>query len=208
MSLILDALRKSDAERQRRARDTLRTGPGPARTEGPPAWLWWLLGAATLGSTVTAVWLALQMPAGGNVRAGSGNSAGIMENKASAEVRPLAQELAVRREADSLAPSPVISDEARTPAPGFEAARDLPQEELPIQATPLAAMPADFRSGLPALEINAHAWAERADQRFALINLRRYEEGDTLREGPRLLRIEQDGVILEFRGERFSLPRQ
>lgn len=208
MSLILDALRKSDAERQRRARETLRTGPGPARTEGPPAWLWWLLGSATLISTATAIWFALQAATGADIRAGSGNRAGIMENKPPAEIRPLAQELVVRR--DMLAPesSPAISDEARTPAPGFEAAADLPQEELPIQAAPLAAMPADFRSGLPALEINAHAWAERSDQRFVLINLRRYEEGDTLREGPRLLRIEQDGVILEFRGERFSLPRQ
>jgi hypothetical protein len=38
--------------------------------------------------------------------------------------------------------------------------------------------------------------------------MRKYLEGDTLKEGPNVERITTDGVVLNQRGLRFLLPRQ
>jgi hypothetical protein len=38
--------------------------------------------------------------------------------------------------------------------------------------------------------------------------MRKYHEGTTLQEGPTVEHIRRDGVILNFHGLRFLLPRQ
>jgi hypothetical protein len=39
------------------------------------------------------------------------------------------------------------------------------------------------------------------------INGRRYTQGDSIAEGPRVEEITQDGAVLNYRGQRFLLPR-
>jgi len=38
--------------------------------------------------------------------------------------------------------------------------------------------------------------------------MRKYHEGNTLQEGPVLERIRRDGVVLNYQGLRFIVPRQ
>jgi hypothetical protein len=40
------------------------------------------------------------------------------------------------------------------------------------------------------------------------INMRKYHEGSVLQEGPTVERIRRDGVVLNYQGLRFILPRQ
>jgi general secretion pathway protein B len=61
---------------------------------------------------------------------------------------------------------------------------------------------------LPELHLDVHVFATRSAERFVFINMRKYHEGATLQEGPTVERIRRDGVILDYRGVRFLLPRQ
>jgi hypothetical protein len=51
-------------------------------------------------------------------------------------------------------------------------------------------------------------YATKPSDRFVYINMRKYHEGAVLQEGPKLERIRRDGVVLDYQGMRFLLPRQ
>jgi general secretion pathway protein B len=58
------------------------------------------------------------------------------------------------------------------------------------------------------LHLDVHVYATQPSERFVYINMRKYREGATLAEGPVLERIRRDGVVLNYQGLRFVLPRQ
>jgi general secretion pathway protein B len=61
---------------------------------------------------------------------------------------------------------------------------------------------------LPELHLDVHVYATSARDRFVYINGHKYREGMRLAEGPVLERIRRDGVVLNAGGIRFVLPRQ
>jgi general secretion pathway protein B len=61
---------------------------------------------------------------------------------------------------------------------------------------------------LPELHLDVHVYATRPADRFVYVNMRKYHEGATLEEGPTVERIRRDGVVLNYQGLRFLLPRQ
>lgn len=60
---------------------------------------------------------------------------------------------------------------------------------------------------LPAMKVDLHVYAARREDRFVFINLAKYREGQRLTEGPLVEEITNDGVILQYQGERFLIPR-
>ena len=95
--------------------------------------------------------------------------------------------------AASAAPDPVLTDSN----PGDS-------EALPsINEINVAEQPA-----LANLHLDVHVYATQPSERFVYINMRKYREGATLAEGPVLERIRRDGVVLNYQGLRFVLPRQ
>lgn len=63
-------------------------------------------------------------------------------------------------------------------------------------------MPPDYRADFPALKVEIHVYEKQPQRRFVMVNGRRYREGERLAEGPALLEIVPDGMVLEFRGEK------
>jgi general secretion pathway protein B len=63
-------------------------------------------------------------------------------------------------------------------------------------------------TSLPELHLDIHVHSQNAAERFVFVNMRKYVEGETLREGPVVERITPEGVVLNQRGLRFLLPRQ
>jgi general secretion pathway protein B len=61
---------------------------------------------------------------------------------------------------------------------------------------------------LPDLHLDVHVYATNPADRFVYINMRKYREGAELQDGLTLERIRRDGVVLNYRGLRFLLPRQ
>jgi general secretion pathway protein B len=95
--------------------------------------------------------------------------------------------------AASAAPDPVLTDS--NPADN---------EVLPsINEINVSDQPA-----LANLHLDVHVYATQPSERFVYINMRKYREGATLAEGPVLERIRRDGVVLNYQGLRFVLPRQ
>ena len=88
------------------------------------------------------------------------------------------------------------------PAPPPPARLSSLTESIGAGATPLAEMPPAYRTDFPALTVEVHVWDSDPARRFVLINGKRYTEGATLAQGPRLAEIAQDGLVLEFRGSR------
>jgi general secretion pathway protein B len=63
-------------------------------------------------------------------------------------------------------------------------------------------------TSLPELHLDIHVNSQNPGERFVFVNMRKYLEGETLKEGPSVERITADGVVLNQRGLRFLLPRQ
>jgi general secretion pathway protein B len=87
--------------------------------------------------------------------------------------------------------------------PASEPQADLAaQERLPVWPQ----IPTALFAQLPdSLKLDVHVYANLPAERFVLVNLQKYREGETLREGPVLEEITPQGVILSFRGQRFEL---
>lgn len=63
-------------------------------------------------------------------------------------------------------------------------------------------------TNLPDLHLDIHVNSQQPSERFVFVNMRKYLEGEALKEGPTIERITAEGVILNQRGLRFLLPRQ
>jgi general secretion pathway protein B len=61
---------------------------------------------------------------------------------------------------------------------------------------------------LPELRLDLHVYAAQPQDRFALVNMHRVHEGDTLQGGVRVESITPDGVVMSHNGSRFLLPRE
>lgn len=65
----------------------------------------------------------------------------------------------------------------------------------------------NLRKDLPAMSISMHVYAADPTQRFVIINGDRFIEGDTVKDDLTLREIQPDGLLMEFRGQRFFYPR-
>jgi len=61
---------------------------------------------------------------------------------------------------------------------------------------------------LPQLRLDLHVYATKPQDRFALINMRKLHEGDSLQGGVRVEAITPDGVVMSHNGTKFLLPRE
>lgn len=71
----------------------------------------------------------------------------------------------------------------------------------------LAELSADFRRQIPELDVNVHVYSKVNEERFVLVKMSRYQEGDELPGGMILERILEDGMLLSFRGRTFVYTR-
>lgn len=227
MSFILDALRKSEAERQRG------TMPGLAdarlRPRGAVRSLWLPVVAIALLANVLVLsfqWLRAPAEAVAPVdRVIPGKSAptmtpaptGVSEplpvtsaEPSSREVRPLALENATARpRARAPATPPIRSREtvrATSSAPVAEESASA--VEIADANLPTADQLALTGITLPRLKLELHVYSSDAASRFVFINTAKYREGTRLKEGPLIEAITSDGVVLDYEGRRFVLPRQ
>jgi general secretion pathway protein B len=60
---------------------------------------------------------------------------------------------------------------------------------------------------LPPLRLSMHVWNADPARRFVILGEARAVEGEAAGDDLRIVEIRRDGVVLEFRGTRFLLPR-
>lgn len=230
MSLILQALRKSEAQRQLgQAPSLLSAVPGP-RARRSSGWrragyvlllllvalgAWWLGQRGQRDGSSPATDSGPHVVAPGAdpipVRTRLPATTLVIDNEpVPAHSPPPAPVVAPQRQSPEV-PAPV---EARAPATFAPVADPLPQLQEP--AIPVATVPAlptlaDLapaeRQGLPPLRITMHVFAEQPAQRFAIIDGHRVGEGALLGGGIVLAEITRAGVILDLHGRRVLVPR-
>jgi general secretion pathway protein B len=226
MSLILDALKRADAERSRGSvpglhAQPLAGAPSPAARSRPAGWL--ALAAIVVAALLAAlVWLLL-------ARRDPPAPAPTVPPAPALAPPPLVQVPPVA----AAAPAPVP---AAVPAPLPAAAS--PPGALPAAAAPTAApataaasaargkgaspsaggastgdervpvlseLPEDMRRQLPALTISGSIYSSQPAQRMLTIGSQVFQEGD--RPAPDLVleRIGQKSAVFNFRGQRYSV---
>jgi general secretion pathway protein B len=231
MSFILDALKKSELERQRQSMPGLMDAPTSLRRGRLPLW------AILLGSllAVNIVVLIIVLMRNGTPSAGpSAAATSARQNTSSADVKPAA----VDEHFSPLSAAPVYAPEIPVPPAATSSASSASTAALLApRAMEQRAAPHAFRrpdpvlteeeatdndevlpsineinltgaQALPEMHLDVHVYATRPADRFVFINMRKYKEGNTLQEGPVLERIRRDGVVLNYQGLRFILPRQ
>ncbi len=201
MSYILDALRKAEQERHLGQPPALTTAPPPAE----PARHWFWYGLTVLGLGLNAMLLVFFLDRSQPAPQPSpafAPSAGISApGAASPAARPTPPAIQ----------QPVTPPEpSRPPAPARPESKPPPAAASPTVSSPepvptLDALPTSVRRGLPALNLDIHVHSRDADKRFAVINGRRYREGEALSEGPILEAVTTAGVTLRRGNQRFQL---
>lgn len=116
----------------------------------------------------------------------------------------------------SLPPETMASSAAPSapPAQTKQTARSAPASAQPAAAAEPAELalptisdfPYDVRHALPDLPISMQVYSSDPSRRFIIINGERKVEGDAIRDVA-IREIRANGVVLEFRGQRFLLPR-
>ncbi len=68
-------------------------------------------------------------------------------------------------------------------------------------------LPYSTRKDLPELSLTMHLYSDVAKERFVVLQGERHVEGDELGNGVVLREITADGMVLDFKGQRFVFPR-
>jgi general secretion pathway protein B len=218
MSLILDALKKSEAERQRQAGPTLLEVRVARPQRRYP--LWALAVGILLAVNMILLLVFVLRPSDGTRTPSTANTASTPA-LAAAPAAPAANPAPAA--APATAPLAARPASAPTLAAGPNDDESNPADDVPaIAATPgniraqresaridYSALPSVSEvANAPDLRLDLHVYAERARDRYALINMQTVHEGDALSEGPRVLAITRDGVALEWQGQQFMLRPQ
>jgi general secretion pathway protein B len=228
MSLILEALRKSEAERRRAQAPDLRTELPPAplqRRNAIPAWAWLLLPASA--ALLAAIWLlrTSDQAAPRSVATEAGVAATHREKTPALPAVPRLSPPAV---VAAPKPPPVAPASEAPPPPrppvtetatiaAAPKAIPVPVESAPSPAvTPsakaddggilqLSDLSAAERKSLPPLKVSMHMWDGDPARRFVIVDGNRLVEGDRVGDAV-VTAITADGVLLDWNGRRLKLP--
>jgi len=215
MSFILDALKKSEAERNRKTGPVLMDMRIAHPRRRLPMWVW-VIAIVLLANLALLAYVLLRGSPTSQDAADAGTPA-----PASAAIPP---PIVVAPPATNALPPPALpepalpgaatggvvmqSNEVVSPgtpsgavtAGGIEAAADPADNSLPSDE--------DLRAGgvpIPALRLSLHVYDTSPTNRFVLLNSSRLVEGQETVDGVRVERITPTGVVLSHRGRRFQM---
>lgn len=225
MSFILDALRKSEQERQRNVTPGMvqvRGHESSARTR-----IWVTLVAVLVVSNIiliASLWLAptpqpdVSAPPLTSAPQESPATQSAVTTSAARPDPPPAQQPDRFSESRDLSaeltePNNASAKQAAIPAP---AQAGPPPASKPtnqstgtyIDVPSLAELTLAGSLKLPPLHLDMHVYSENPAERFVFINMAKHREGGSLSEGPAVDTITKEGVILSYQGRRFLLTRE
>jgi hypothetical protein len=226
MSLILEALRRSERERQRQQADAaagvLRMAPPPDPAARRRRGLWSVLALSALAAAigffrpndreapVVAVATAPASDIAGPPPSAVSASApalkvpavdAVAPNQASAPATPVVPATAERALTDALGPAPAPAMAAPAAPPP---AADADTGARPVR---VADLPPAERTALPPLRVTLFAYADDPARRVLWVDGRRVQDGDTLAPGLVLKQIRRDGAELDWQGRALWLER-
>lgn len=206
MSFILDALKKSENERQQQSQAEFAGVPTGGRESSSPKWLW-----------VVGILLAINIAvlAGLLMRPDASPPA-----QTTPAVEPAPQThtpvettfsnrvAAAQREI----PEQAISEPTAEPEPAAVEPVVVTQDRSAIDTSrvypTMQEVIVSGRVSLPVLHLDIHVFSDTPADRFVFINMSKYREGSHIAEGPLIKEITPDGAVLVHQGVTFLLPRE
>lgn len=200
MSLILEALKKSEQQRQREKAPSLQSihqsvGVAPKKSAQP----WWVLALFIVicNFAFFGYWFWRQQ----NVTAPTAQAV-----PATTAAQPVA------RENNSTQPETAVQNSApQNSQPEFTqiSPRGMASASVPAESAQrieeINELPDSVRNNLPAMTFSFHVYSETPEQRTIIINDRRVREGEEVSPGLKLQTITQDGVVLLFEQHRIHI---
>ena len=229
MSIILDALRKSESARLREA-EAHHAGVPRARARAGMPWWGWAVAALLVANLAGLGWL-LNRPSGSAPAVPTGPAAAVQDlDRVALAGKEAVGAVAARQAARGglAGPDGGVTAPRRTP--------DVPPAQYPVRAPDEGAasalsaaaaaaidaenggvVPAATRqdtdltttppAGLAPLEVSLHYYDGPGGRSFVTINGHTARAGTVLPEGPLVEQVTLEGAILNYRGQRFLLPR-
>ena len=210
MSFILDALKKSETERQQQGSAefaAIPTNPGSASL---PRWLW-IVGLLLAVNLAVLIGLLLQP-----------DSPPTQSETTSSASQAIPQQ--------QLQLQPSFTDQVAAASQNLPDKQDepttarVPDKRPAVRPVLISQNPSAIPSGeiyptvqevrasgslnLPELHLDIHVYSDVPKDRFVFINMSKLREGSQLEEGPIIVEITRDGVILGHQGLSFLLPRE
>src|SRR5882762_9504333 len=215
MSFILDALKKSESERQRHTGPALLEARIVRPSRRPPLWaitigvlllvncgvVAWMLSPSGASAPETRP-LASVAPTPSSAAPGAGTLPAVAPPAPRVVTAPVPDSAAA-------AGSTALPERAGTVNPA-----DLEPAVAPAAGTAPNADSAGLRhyaelaATLPALRLDLHVYATNPANRYAFINMHKVHEGDVTPEGVHVSQITREGVVLDYRGTEFLLGRE
>ena len=205
MSFILDALKKSEQERQKNHVPDLKTSHDGVPRNGWTRHLrfWFLLLALFLNAGLILYWL---WPSHMQPQA----EAQITEEISPASQSPAPLSPAASEEAPIVAAPPAVPPppprvEAASPRPVSSTAHQpvTPAAQVSSKIPDMASLSPEARRRLPEIEISLHFYSSTPALSMVRINGINLREGDRVAPGLRLEQITPTGVVLDHEGTRF-----
>ncbi len=195
MSFILDALKKSETERQQQTGAEFSSVPSSSGNPQSFKWLWFL-GLLLLVNIAVLVGILMRpdkspvVPA--TIEESPVEQRTITEPSFEEKINEAKQNQPVRTE-------PAATQQAaRRPPTPVNRARVLTIDEVRVNGT----------LQITDLHLDIHVYSDDPAERFVFINMAKHREQSKLEEGPVVVEITPDGVILEHQGTTFLLPRE
>lgn len=204
MSFILDALKKSETDRQQAGSAEFAGVPASSGNQRAPRWLW-ILGFLLVINLAVLLGLLFRsevnpVPA----------TAVKVEKPAPAEADNFAAQVAEAKQNVPARAEPRLPASNTLPAPSTTSAPSVVVASEPMNTVLLPTIHevrADGRVTLPELHVDIHVYSEVPEDRFVFINMNKHTEGSRLAEGPLVEEITTDGVVLNQNGTLFLVPR-
>jgi general secretion pathway protein B len=214
MSYILDALKKSDQQRQRGATPTLQAAQITVAAPKRPMFIYYgLLAAVLLGAGIMIGWLQPWQPEQPPFETELTATKSPISISQQAAPAPL---LAPPEMPGALKPNNPVLASAGTPV----AAAPIPDKSMPDETMPKSAslagvaqeqktvpfneLPIPIQQEIPVMTVQLHSYSSNPSERLVYINSIRLREGEPLMLGLKLEQITPDGMIFSYKGYRFQ----
>jgi general secretion pathway protein B len=216
MSFILDALKKSENDRQRASGPALfEVRVAPPRSRFP---IWAIaVGVLQVVNLGVVAWLVRRTNPPASALAQTP-----VPTPAPSAPAPAAPPVAALAAPASVTFSRRADEQDEVPDEGFVSDDYAPAEEPALGNSPtpsvqrgtVAGLPSyekarqDAGGRIPELRMDMHVFSPKPQDRFVFVNMRKLKEGEALPEGVRVENITNDGAILSYQGSKFTLARE
>lgn len=207
MSFILDALKKSESERQQSSSVDFAALPTNPVTPSIPRWLW-MVGLLLVINVVVLLGILLRedRPVAVSVTTPS-----IVETERQDAGSFQDQVAAARLNVPARSNLTPVSAEEPGATSDLQATL-VSQDPSSVSANQLYPSVQEVRASgtmdVPDLHLDIHVYSESSADRFVFINMTKLREGSRLEEGPVVVEITPDGVVLRHLGKSFLVPRE